>query len=79
MAEATSIENIHRCYKEKVFNVYDLTLSMIHKTIKVGWPNNHLTEINFDDALLQAKALDKRLEKGDMKGRLFGIPMSVKD
>ncbi|KAI4651555.1 uncharacterized protein J4E79_009035 [Alternaria viburni] len=41
---------------------------------------NRLTEILFDDAIRQAKALDDQFEKtGQLVGPLHGVPMTLKD
>ncbi len=40
---------------------------------------NCLTQERFNEARQEAKAIDERVQEGDIDGKLLGVPMSVKD
>ncbi|KAI1413850.1 amidase [Hypoxylon sp. FL1857] len=52
----------------------------IHKAIAAHSKTNCLTEILFQDALMQARGLDEyRVKHGNVIGPLHGVPVTVKD
>ncbi|KXJ88814.1 amidase [Microdochium bolleyi] len=58
----------------------ELTRAYIARACEAHKKTNCLTEINFDNALKQARRLDEfRKTHGRLKGPLHGVPMSFKD
>lgn len=64
-------------FKNKEISVYDYTKEVLEK-IKNDKTNAYIS-FNEEDSLNRAKYLDKKLENGEKLGKLFGIPVSVKD
>lgn len=55
------------------------TETYIDHLLKVNPIVNCLVEERFEQALEEAKACDDLLEKGEAQGRLFGVPISIKE
>ncbi|MDY3007340.1 Asp-tRNA(Asn)/Glu-tRNA(Gln) amidotransferase subunit GatA [Anaerococcus porci] len=64
-------------YKNKEISVYDHTKKVLEK-IKNDKTNAYIS-FNEEDSLKRAKYLDQKLKSGENLGKLFGIPVSVKD
>lgn len=60
---------------------YELTVLFIQRAATIGRELEIITELNFEEALAQAKACDEQRKKDpkSCKGELFGLPISVKD
>lgn len=58
-----------------------LTTLFIQRAASIGKDLEIITEINFEEAIAQAKLCDEIRKKDPTKckGRLFGLPMSIKD
>lgn len=64
-------------FKNKEISVYENTKKVL-ENIKNDNTNSYIS-INEEDSLNRAKYLDEKLKKGENLGKLFGIPISVKD
>lgn len=64
-------------FKNKEISVYENTKKVL-ENIKNDDTNSYIS-INEEDSLDRAKYLDEKLKKGEKLGKLFGIPVSVKD
>lgn len=64
-------------FKNKEISVYENTKKVL-ENIKNDDTNSYIS-INEEDSLDRAKYLDEKLKKGEKIGKLFGIPVSVKD
>jgi Asp-tRNAAsn/Glu-tRNAGln amidotransferase A subunit and related amidases len=58
-----------------------MLLIFIKRTVTIGLDLELITEINFEEALEQARSLDQLRKKdpSKCKGELFGLPISIKD
>lgn len=66
--------------KSKKWTSYEITRAFCHRSQIAHQLTNCLTEIFYDKALEDAKALDKYYaETGKLKGRFHGVPVSLKD
>ena len=57
----------------------EILLTFIHNIRTVGKEYNAVLDTCFDEALLEAREADAARARGDAKGLLHGIPISVKD
>ncbi|MDU6064121.1 MAG: amidase, partial [Anaerococcus sp.] len=71
------IQNTINKFKNKEISVYENTKNVLDK-IKNDEFNAYIS-FNEDDSLERAKYLDEKLKNGEELGKLFGIPVSVKD
>jgi amidase len=77
----TTIQEIHKAFKEKQITVRALVLSYLSRIAKIDKCTgglNSVLEIN-PDALFIADVLDERLQNGEELTPLFGIPVLLKD
>lgn len=73
---ATIVENI----REKVWSAVDVTSAFCHRASIAQQLTNCLSEVFFEEALIQAKELDEyQAKNGDVKGPFHGLPISLKD
>ncbi|KAJ5675922.1 hypothetical protein N7462_008819 [Penicillium macrosclerotiorum] len=79
----TDIDNIHDLLKSLetgIFTAEQVTRAYIKRAVVSHQLTNCLTEVVFDDALAQAKALDaKYRSSGQLKGPLHGVIITLKD
>ncbi|KAL4242437.1 Amidase signature (AS) superfamily protein, partial [Abortiporus biennis] len=76
---ATASEIVKRIEKGE-WTAVDVLESYIGRAVKAQEKTNCLTEILFEDARKQAKALDEEFARtGNLKGPLHGVPISFKD
>ena len=71
------IQNTINKFKNKEISVYENTKNVLEE-IKNDKFNAYIS-FNEDDSLERAKFLDEKLKNGEELGKLFGIPVSVKD
>src|SRR5690625_3669390 len=64
-------------FKNKEISVYENTRKVL-ENIKNDDTNSYIS-INEEDSLDRAKYLDEKLKNNEKLGKLFGIPVSVKD
>ncbi|PGG97857.1 hypothetical protein GX51_07099 [Blastomyces parvus] len=80
ITEIDSIERLHESLSRGEFTAEDVTLAYIKRATVAHQLTNALTEIVFEEALEQARELDKSFkETGKLKGPLHGIPVTLKD
>ncbi|KAH8431247.1 uncharacterized protein LDX57_008909 [Aspergillus melleus] len=81
--EITEIDNIGSLLerlKTAKFTAEQVALAYIKRAVIAHQLTNCLTEVVFEEALAQARALDREFqETGQLKGPLHGIPLTVKD
>tara|TARA_Y100000310_G_scaffold345160_1_gene462269 strand:+ start:8638 stop:10026 length:1389 start_codon:yes stop_codon:yes gene_type:complete len=65
--------------KNKNINVVENTKKILDEAQKINKEYNYFNNITKDLALEQAKEIDKRIKKGNTKGKLLGVPVSIKD
>ena len=72
-----NIENIVNRLKSGEISVVDYTKETLEKIEK----NEHNAYISFneEDSLKRAEYLDNKLKNGEKLGKLFGLPIAVKD
>ncbi|KAL2007218.1 hypothetical protein VTN00DRAFT_8656 [Thermoascus crustaceus] len=79
----TDIDNIDALYQRLSsgeFTAEDVTLAYIKRATVAHQLTNAITEVIFEDALKQARELDREFkETGKPKGPLHGIPVTLKD
>ena len=76
-----TISELRKGYLSEKFTVYDVTsayIKRIHEIDQSGPKLNSVIEIN-PDALKIAKQLDEELSSGNVRGKLHGIPVILKD
>ncbi|KAH9824207.1 amidase signature domain-containing protein [Melampsora americana] len=70
----------HISQRRPQWNATNVVKAFIKSAIRAHVETNCLTEIMFESALDQAAALDEEFERtGVIKGRLHGLPISLKD
>ncbi|OAX84311.1 hypothetical protein ACJ72_01309 [Emergomyces africanus] len=80
ITEIDSIEQLHESLSRGEFTAEDVTLAYIKRATVAHQLTNALSEIVFEEALKQARELDKTFkETGKVKGPLHGIPVTLKD
>ncbi|KAL5360321.1 amidase signature domain-containing protein [Aspergillus floccosus] len=81
--EITDIDNILALLnqlKSGNYSAEQVTRAYIRRAVVAHQLTNAITEVVFDDALAQARELDRVFkETGQLKGPLHGIPITVKD
>ncbi|KAE8339324.1 hypothetical protein BDV24DRAFT_165496 [Aspergillus arachidicola] len=81
--EITDIDNISVLvdqFRTGKFIVEAVTLAYIRRAVIAQQLTNCITEVVFEDALTQARALDRAFqETGHLKGPLHGVPVTLKD
>ncbi len=60
-------------------SIEENTYIILEEAERINKDYNYFNTISKDYALKSAKELDKEIKKGNVKGRLFGLPISVKD
>ncbi len=76
-----TISELRKGYLSEKFSVYDVTSAYIKRINEIdqsGPKLNSIIEIN-PDALKIAKQLDEELSSGNVRGKLHGIPVILKD
>ena len=63
--------------KSKKFTCEEVVKAYL-ENIKECWDKNAVLEV-FTDAVEKAKEVDARIAKGDMSGKLLGVPIIIKD
>ncbi|PGH30779.1 hypothetical protein GX50_06453 [[Emmonsia] crescens] len=80
ITEIDSIEQLHERLSRGDFTAEDVTLAYIKRATVAHQLTNALTEIVFEEALAQARKLDKSFkDTGKVKGPLHGVPVTLKD
>ena len=69
------IEQIH----SKKISSYELTKAYLDRIIKLDSNLNSFLYINEENALKVAKEKDDQIAKGISNGKLFGLPIAIKD
>lgn len=73
------IADINRLIADKKASVFEIASEYIARINNNDHALHSFISYNFEDALLKAKELDGKLQRGEEKPLLGGIPMSVKD
>jgi aspartyl-tRNA(Asn)/glutamyl-tRNA(Gln) amidotransferase subunit A len=76
---ALSIKRAHQGLKDKEFSSVELTQACLDKIEKHNKDINAYVNVTADEALAQAKEVDKKIVQGDEIGVLEGLPVGVKD
>ncbi|KAI9040904.1 amino acid/polyamine transporter [Aspergillus affinis] len=80
ITEIDSICSLLERLKTGEFTAEQVVLAYIKRAVIAHQLTNCLTEVVFEEALAQARALDREFrETGHLKGPLHGIPLTVKD
>ncbi|EEH41340.1 acetamidase [Paracoccidioides lutzii Pb01] len=80
ITEIDSVEQLHDRLCRGELTATDVTLAYIKRATVAHQLTNAITEVMFDEALKQARELDRSFkETGKVKGPLHGIPVSLKD
>ncbi len=74
-----TIKQAHDGLTEKKFSSADLTSACLAKIKKLNKKINAFITIDENGALAQAKAVDKKIAKGEEIGILEGVPVAIKD
>ena len=77
----SSIEEIHRLYKEKKLTVRSLVMAYLSRIAEIDKCKDGLNSVleTNPDVLFIADEFDERLKKGEEPRALFGIPVLLKD
>ncbi|EER40580.1 acetamidase [Histoplasma capsulatum var. duboisii H88] len=80
ITEIDSIEQLHESICRGEFTAEDVTLAYIKRATVAHQLTNALTEIVFEEALEQARELDRSFNTtGKVRGPLHGVPVTLKD
>lgn len=79
MKAALSITELQEKFTSGSLSVKEHTQETINKAKDSNRKFHHFNEICWEKALKKAEELDKKLKEKKAKGRLFGVPVSVKD
>lgn len=74
-----SASRMRELLDKKEISSVELTKSIIDRIEKTDKEINAYISYNFDNAIEQAKIADKKLAKGEIIGKMAGIPVAVKD
>jgi len=74
----SSYQNLRKRLLSREISCETVVLDYLERIRKNHERNVYITVFN-DQALQRAKELDRKLEAGEQPGRLFGLPMAVKD
>ncbi len=74
-----SIRELQAGYKSGAFTVTDVVQSYLERIKKQDKDLNSYITVWPEEALLQAKRLDKKIKTKTIEGKLFGVPVAVKD
>lgn len=73
-----TIRKVHQSLQNKEYSCAELVQAYLD-VIKAKNPEINAYLTVFDDAIEEAKKVDKKIERGEMIGLLEGIPMAIKD
>ncbi|PGH14409.1 hypothetical protein AJ79_03052 [Helicocarpus griseus UAMH5409] len=80
ITELDSIEELHARLSRGDYTAEDVTLAYIKRATIAHQVTNAITEVIFEDAIKQARALDETFKQTKKtKGPLHGIPVTLKD
>ncbi|KAJ9301431.1 hypothetical protein DTO271G3_1566 [Paecilomyces variotii] len=80
ITDIDSVAELHQQLKKGQFTAEEVTLAYIKRATVAHQLTNALTEVLFEDALKDARALDAKFkETGKLKGPLHGVPITLKD
>ncbi|WFD10933.1 amidase family protein [Tepidibacter hydrothermalis] len=74
----SDVAQIQEGFENKVYSVEEVTCFYLKRIQKYDNKLNTIIELN-PDSIEIARALDKELDKGNINGKLFGIPVLLKD
>ncbi|MDB5798266.1 MAG: amidase [Paucimonas sp.] len=74
-----SLSALIDCYRKKTLSPVDVTLNALARLEQVNGAINAFSCVTRDRALADARASEERWQKGNPKGVLDGVPISVKD
>ena len=77
--ERATIAELAPVLKAKKLSIVDLTKRLLDRIERYNPVLNAFQTVTADDALKQARALDRDLRTGQWRGPLHGIPFSIKD
>lgn len=74
-----SLQDLHTGLVRKEFSVEELTQASTKRIAEVDGQIRAFLQVYEEDALSQARSLDRKLQEGGERGLLFGLPAGVKD
>lgn len=74
-----SLHELHTGLVHKEFSVEELTQASTKRIAEVDGQIRAFLQVYEEDALNQARSLDRKLQEGGERGLLFGLPAGVKD
>jgi amidase len=75
----TSATSLARAIREKRVSSHEVVEAYIHRIEAVNPHLNAVVQLNAETALTQAKQADDALARGEIKGPLHGMPITIKD
>ncbi|QOR36099.1 amidase [Clostridium sp. 'deep sea'] len=72
------IKSLHKHIFEHAFSIKELVIFYLKRILQFNAAINSVLELN-PDVIEIAETMDLKLAKGDFKGKLFGIPVLLKD
>lgn len=75
----TSASSLARAIREKQVSSYEVVEAFLHRVETVNPQLNAIVQLNTEPALKQAKQADLALARGEIKGPLHGVPITIKD
>jgi amidase len=75
----TSATSLARAIREKRVSSQEVVEAYIHRIEAVNPHLNAVVQLTVDTALTQAKQADVALARGELKGPLHGVPITIKD
>ncbi|MGK0391363.1 MAG: fatty acid amide hydrolase [Maribacter sp.] len=74
-----SLAKTARCIQAGAYSSFQVVQAFIDRIKEVNPKLNAVVYPRFDEALKEAKEADRLLEKGIIKGRLHGVPVTIKE
>ena len=65
--------------KDGIISVEDFISSTLERVQSIDDKIHAFLQVNYDDAVSQARTIDKKIKTGDKIGKCFGMPISIKD
>jgi len=75
----TSATSLAQAIRDKRVSSYEVVEAYIHRIEAVNPQLNAVVQLNAEPALIQAKQADVALARGEIKGPLHGVPITIKD
>jgi len=74
-----TLRKLRDALDSKAITSKELVLTYVYRAATIGMKLNALADVMFKNAIKMAEECDKELEKGQSRGFLHGIPISLKE